>query len=52
MDTSFTECFFRASRDLTHALESDFNFSELDQLRFENHLAAMHIAYVEWKKKK
>ena len=51
MNTSFIEIFFRASRDLTHALKADCNFSELDQLRLENHLAVMHIAYVEWKKR-
>jgi hypothetical protein len=51
MDTSSIESFFRASRNLTHALKADCNFSELDQLRLENHLAVMHIAYVEWKKR-
>ena len=51
MNTSSIESFFRASRNLTHALKADCNFSELDQLRLENHLAVMHIAYVEWKKR-
>lgn len=51
MSSSFFENFVRASRQLTHALEKDCNLTEFDQLRLENHLSVIHMAYVEWKQR-
>ncbi|MGC4096169.1 MAG: hypothetical protein QM706_03550 [Nitrospira sp.] len=39
------------SQELTHHLKADCYLSEVDQLRLDNLLAVMHMAYVEWKQR-
>ena len=33
------------------AMEGDMALDEMDQLRLENRLALLHMAYVEWKRR-
>jgi hypothetical protein len=36
---------------LRSAMEGDMALDEMDQLRLENRLALLHMAYVEWKRR-
>ena len=36
---------------LRTAMEADMALDEMDQLRLENRLALLHMAYVEWKRR-
>jgi hypothetical protein len=36
---------------LRKAMEADVGLDEVDQLRLENRLALLHMAYVEWKRR-
>ncbi len=51
MNTRSLESFFLASQDLAKELRSDRKLSQLEQLRLENHLTMMNLAYVEWKQR-
>ena len=51
MNTRFLESFFIASQDLANTLKSDRQLSQLEQLRLENHLTVMNLAYLEWKQR-
>jgi hypothetical protein len=51
MNERLLHSFARISQELTHALKTDCNLTELDQLRLENYFWMMHIAYAEWKQR-
>jgi hypothetical protein len=51
MDAIIFHNYVRASLEMTYALESDGYLSELDQLRLENYMAVLQMAYVEWKRR-
>ncbi|UVT15115.1 MAG: hypothetical protein H8K04_14990 [Nitrospira sp.] len=47
MDQIIFNNFIRASLEMTNAFERDCYFSDLDQLRLENYMAVMRMAYTE-----
>jgi hypothetical protein len=51
MNERLFHSFVRISQELTQDLKADCPLSELDQLRLENYLAMLHMAYVEWKQR-
>lgn len=51
MNERLFHSFVSVSQELTHDLKTDCSLTELDQLRLENYLAMMHMAYVEWKQR-
>ena len=51
MNTSYMEKFYQATLDLKQELESDCSLDELEHLRLQNHLTAIHIAFIEWKQR-
>lgn len=51
MDPIIFRNFVRASLEVADALERDCSLNELDQLRFENYLAVMQMAYIQWKRR-
>jgi hypothetical protein len=43
--------FYQATEALRSAIQGDTALDESDQLRLENCLALLHMAYVEWKRR-
>lgn len=44
--------FSATSAELIRNLESDVDLSEEDRLSVENHFLKLHLAYVEWKRRR
>lgn len=43
--------FYLVTDALRSAMKVDMPLDESDQLRLENHMALLHMAYVEWKRR-
>ena len=43
--------FIIASQELSAALEADTKLDDTDRLQMENSLTALHIAYIEWRRR-
>jgi hypothetical protein len=43
--------FYLVTEALRSAMQVDMPLDESDQLRLENHMALLHMAYVEWKRR-
>jgi len=43
--------FYVVTEALRSAMQADMSLDESDQLRLENRLALLHMAYVEWKRR-
>lgn len=51
MDPMIFTNFIRASLKVTDALETNCSLNELDQLRLENYMSVVQMAYMEWKRR-
>ncbi len=51
MDPIIFKNFIRASLEVTDALETDCSLNDMDQLRLENYLSVIQMAYMEWKRR-
>ena len=51
MDPIVFRNFVRASLEVTDALETNCSLNDMDQLRLENYMSVIQMAYMEWKRR-
>ena len=50
-DEDTLNTFYLVTEALRRAMQADTPLDESEQLRLENHMALLHMAYVEWKRR-